>query len=805
MTMPIVTVSLLLSFLLTVQAEAQFGDLLKRKVKARIEKATEEAADTAVEKAVGTVRCAVTDDACVQSAKRRGERPTLLHSLAVDSVAPSSTPGEGLAAQGAQDTLRARETAQGAGIHGVAQVAGGALGGSPARLAAALTEAPDLMQAFAVAETVLALGGLATSDLASVLMQPSQPAASSVVLPQEVLNLALEARNRATAGRLTVDELGRMLKDFGWPFLPESPPGNQLMRLLATWVTEARGRPQDPLSFTPLFLTEMAKRQRPAVDIGADSTTPHSVRLTLLELQLFAAAFEMLVRPVLYTAAGPCDQAKDWLGKTPGGQFVGGLTPLIYDPLLEKGLAKIGIVTKKTAEHLGRLNNVFDAVTISMRIFKLISMTSDRLIEVRVASDNPVHKDEPTSSGKSGVFIARAGVTDAEYEQWRRAKLDFPDFDAALHDCLAAAGLPDLTSAVEQMKDAKNWRVKWHLEQGSPEHAQFMIRDNEWLAKGHQIMAFKEAGRASAEAKLTVLITNEKSPGHRGVQASADVVVRADVLTTQMPNLSTFTGAAVGGLGLAASIVDLAASWAQDMFPPSSYGTLRVTYHDAHAPLMLTFETVITQTFEESSEEGMGQFTWTMRAEVPLAPGKRSEAGDSLWFEGGAPVVYSAGYRGASGGCPDRLAGSKAEGEVRARLLLKAGESVTQAAARAAYPFLYFTRPKTVDRMVVVDPVEGGGCESISGPSPGWEWAWDFMHEGELAEGHSSFGQQMENWKPGAPAPIFRLGGWDVEGADVIKKEYDRKGHFDDSGEHVAEKTTIRIKQVLPAPQKLVP
>lgn len=69
-----------------------WGDMLKRKVKERIDRRANEAADKTIDKAEGTVRCAAGDDACAAKARADGKQVT------VEGNASATTParfGEG--------------------------------------------------------------------------------------------------------------------------------------------------------------------------------------------------------------------------------------------------------------------------------------------------------------------------------------------------------------------------------------------------------------------------------------------------------------------------------------------------------------------------------------------------------------------------------------------------------------------------------------------------------------------------------------------------------------------------------------
>ncbi len=159
-------------------------------------------------------------------------------------------------------------------------------GDSSGVVAQRLVGATDLQQAVEATREALARGGIPTMEGGTVVAQAVGPRTSSYALPIEAYHLAMEARHRATAGRLTLAQLGDMLRDFGWPFPPGTNPGEQLVQFLSIWVTESRMDPENPHSFTPLFLAEMARRQDPPVDLAAGSYRPEELRLTLLELQL---------------------------------------------------------------------------------------------------------------------------------------------------------------------------------------------------------------------------------------------------------------------------------------------------------------------------------------------------------------------------------------------------------------------------------------------------------------------------------------------------------------------------------------
>jgi len=107
---------------------------------------------------------------------------------------------------------------------------------------------PDLPTAVLAVQAALARGGVATTDLTNVLVPAQSPAASAQVLPEETLNLALEAYQLA-GSTMTLADLGKMLQDFGWKFQASPAPGEQLGLLIKEWLAVAQKDPADPAQF----------------------------------------------------------------------------------------------------------------------------------------------------------------------------------------------------------------------------------------------------------------------------------------------------------------------------------------------------------------------------------------------------------------------------------------------------------------------------------------------------------------------------------------------------------------------------
>ena len=85
-------------------------------------------------------------------------------------------------------------------------------------LAKRLVESRDLETAVTTTREVLARGGVATFDGTRALVNVTMPASALRMSPLETVHMAMEARRRVTASRMTAAELAQMLEAFGFPF-----------------------------------------------------------------------------------------------------------------------------------------------------------------------------------------------------------------------------------------------------------------------------------------------------------------------------------------------------------------------------------------------------------------------------------------------------------------------------------------------------------------------------------------------------------------------------------------------------------
>jgi hypothetical protein len=122
-------------------------------------------------------------------------------------------------------------------------------------LARRLVAARTLDTAVEVTREVLARGGIATFDGTRVLVAPVGPAGPFQATPLETIHLAMEARKRATAGRLAAADLAQMLEGFGWRFRAGRDDGG------GNASAHARGDVSDPEALREAELAERAAQQ----------------------------------------------------------------------------------------------------------------------------------------------------------------------------------------------------------------------------------------------------------------------------------------------------------------------------------------------------------------------------------------------------------------------------------------------------------------------------------------------------------------------------------------------------------------
>lgn len=389
---------------------------------------------------------------------------------------------------------------------------------------------------------------------------------------------------------------------------PDYAAGERFMAFLAAWVNEAAKHPEDPRSFTPLFLAEMARLQGAPVDLtgahyispalGEDAqvhkrTAPRStqLRFTLLEMELFAAAFHRseakaatalrspvdgiggaveslagLVVPAAH-ATTPCSDIKESMGPDLGeihGLATSETAGYLLGGVLEEAF---GAGSKVIEQALG-------ATAIVGKLVKLAAFYSEEQVTV-TAKPTFVHK--PLGGERKVTYTATAGVDPKELEEYERLSQKMAGADQAFRDCMGWAGFPTTTTIAEIAKDAENWLIDWKLVEGRG-HVLWYLADNDFYIKGvRQATKLKRVSPSSAAADFVVRVQPES--GHAGPRFKAYAIARAEVDAAGMPSLGTLVSAGKGLLGLADSLVEIASGWVMVMFKPKAYAEVELEYH----------------------------------------------------------------------------------------------------------------------------------------------------------------------------------------------------------------------------------
>ncbi|MHA6480816.1 hypothetical protein ACX1C1_02570 [Paenibacillus sp. strain BS8-2] len=457
--------------------------------------------------------------------------------------------------------------------------------------------------------------------LEAALDETQSPDTPFFVLPAEIYALANDAALKETSGRLTLTELAMMLRDLGFPFQPEEDEAFALQSALRQAVLHAIDSPNDEGSDALLFLQAMALKQKPGIDLTEEGWHPQLYRLTYLELFAFLSLFLAPQTEALQTGASQtsfgakltgwltetayadeaptpapttkpttCSIARQWLGSGTSAKDGG---PNGYG-ISDTGLDLIKMLNNELAGRVTEALNsaaakAMTAVSAAFKLLKLGMLYSS--IEVEVAGDPAsLHKQNSSENEKEVNWTAKVGVNEAKYkaylEQWNATPLG-----KEVKECLSFYGIPVPTDTADIAKEIDKWSVEWDLVAGGGKHAVISLNKNEFELPGQFQSKVQRISDIAGEASLVTDVVDENVREHEGEEESAEVVVRALAETSAPPALigSLFgsgklglEAAKSGGfelLGLADTLMDIAAGWFQEIVEPEAYGTTVVTYH----------------------------------------------------------------------------------------------------------------------------------------------------------------------------------------------------------------------------------
>lgn len=434
----------------------------------------------------------------------------------------------------------------------------------------------------------LAMGGIAVVDDQVLLPAQGLPAGWGIS-PALAFNLAAEAHDKGIAGRFTLGETAAMWQQLGFPFAGDGTADQQLLAFLRAWIVSALQRPAALESFTPLFLQEMARRQAPPVDLTAPATDPSEVRLTLLELELIAAAFARDLQPAVQQkpvapvrspqlASTACGSFKEKLFGVPAKGAEKGFEK-VGETIAKEQLEKLGVNAERLLEAFGHMVEVLG---MAMKIYKLIEIYASTQVTVTVDGDNPVHKPAYKEDRKLVPVTAHAGIPADDWKQYQQESLRASKQYQEIKDCLSMIGAPMPTDLSEIAESVDKWLVGWELTSGSPKHAYISLDKNKFAFPGSQKMALTRDSESSAKATLQVDITHESAFVElfpEGPEEQAEVTVRASVYTAEPPGAEVVTGT-LTVMGTIASILELCTGWVETALPPKSTTKIQVVYRE---------------------------------------------------------------------------------------------------------------------------------------------------------------------------------------------------------------------------------
>lgn len=484
----------------------------------------------------------------------------------------------------------------------------------------AIVDATEPGAAAQATRLALAAGGIAQDDGGTLQQAGLAPLAGWTTDASLVFNLAAEARDRAVSGRLTVDDLARMLADFGFPFQGSGTPGAQLLAFLRAWLADAQAAPADPAGFVPLLIAEFTARQQPPVALADPTVAPGDVRLTLLETELLLAAFDRLFEPAAAPSAltvrergqsigapdgvpdGVCTALKKALGAV-GGKAVEDRMKWAVGKIGDGALAALGLSEKEIAA-FSTYGKVLKAIGPAVKVVKMAQIYASGQVVLKVEGPNPVRK--PADSGPRLLVpvLASAGVPAQDWADYQQNNGSQAYQD--VKSCLGVLGLPQPLDLKDIASKVDQWRLAWDLVSGSPQHARIPTDVNTFNASsaGHPFgMKLVRSGPVAAEARLQVDINREPALATlmQGPLLSADVRVQGKVFTAEPPSAALLLQI-TNLLGTIGALVDLGTGWIQTLMPPTTTTVIRVRYHDL--PTSLQASLTLDMTYDYPTLRG---------------------------------------------------------------------------------------------------------------------------------------------------------------------------------------------------------
>lgn len=496
----------------------------------------------------------------------------------------------------------------------------------------ALTTPATPTQKVTALKNVLSLGGIRTGDIDTFYTETVGTSARGYMSEFDAIKLAREFDNGSIPALVTLPELAAFLASAGWAELKADFSADDILLFMQDWLVIARAAPSDPFNANILLIDEINRLRTPAVDLLSADMTADQIVMSSLEVELLVAGIERLFvevipattqkasipaqnvtddkvvarckgdvksKPVLTSKAlmaralTPCSDLKSQFGKD-----IENIAGAGYDYIGPAGVSEIlenrFDVSKGNVEKFGKALDVLKLLKTAHRLYMLYANVT---LTLEAQDGDSAHKPvEGTKATKT--IIARAKIDEAAWNDYKKSLEDAGisgKISQATQNCLKEAGFPTTNNLDDIASVIENWRVDWNIVKGSscgianqfggPNcHAYLSSDSNTFISTAGNPYGTKvtKDGEAAGKSELAVDLTTEPVASHpNGVLKHAKVLVKGELKTAEPPALSTFTGAAQGGLGLANSLAELVAGFVQSVAPPKAYQTLDVTYHVA--------------------------------------------------------------------------------------------------------------------------------------------------------------------------------------------------------------------------------
>jgi hypothetical protein len=453
-----------------------------------------------------------------------------------------------------------------------------------ARLGKVLSAAKTADEARAAVYESLARTGLAVKTPAGdLLAMPGDRAHTTWVFQEQADNLTLDfLESQGWTAATFTHAISEHPEGPGATLVEKAPEAFGV--LLREWAAAGAAAPDDPSSFAPLLLAELAKARGLGSDFTTGTIRPDQIVLTYFEVMVLTSGAFAPDGPAAGTSALP---GTDALSTLPAAEAWAALSPFApavayaedpcsfikeawgkdADNFGRKGLDKIwGTATGKVGDWLtgrgmgdlvGGMKSLAGPMKWANLLSNFISLYGGYSIELKW-DPSPTH------------YLGNDGQHGNEKLKVTATVSVRPQADDATLKCLKFAGIDKPTS-----DSVKNARVQWIPLYGITEHAIFEALGEDRV-EGVDVQAVDDSGKAVRY--LTMSIEKDKKAKDEGKLKKDQIVIQTDV-TTYKPDPSKLMASALFG-GVKGGVTEAMKGWITKWFPKRAIARIPVEYHE---------------------------------------------------------------------------------------------------------------------------------------------------------------------------------------------------------------------------------